>query len=74
MEHLLCISYEVVIIFFFAFFDDVWRYWNLIRRNAARHNVLEDLDTDGNKQNLALLNLKKRATWAQDTSSTFTDG
>ena len=26
--------------------------WNLIRKNAARHNVLEDLDTDGNKQNL----------------------
>ena len=24
--------------------------WNLIRRNAARHNVLEGLDTDGNKQ------------------------
>ena len=26
--------------------------WNLFRRKAARYNVLEDLDTDENKQNL----------------------
>ena len=47
--------------------------WNLIRRNVSRYNVLEDLDTDRDKQNLTGYNLKMRTTRAQDASSTFTD-
>ena len=46
-------SYEVIaIISFSPFLMMFGANWNLIGRNTAKHNVLEDLDTDGNKQNL----------------------
>ena len=43
------VSYDFLPHLSFMMFDATW---NLIRRNVARHNVLEDLDTDRNKQNL----------------------